>query len=295
MDLSVIIVSYNTKKLLADCLASVFTQTKDLNYEVIVVDNASTDGTIEAVEKRYEDLPAGKAGIKILRNKKNLGFAKANNQGIRKAQGEYVLLLNSDTKLVGNALKKLVDFAETKKKPGAVGPKLLNPDGSPQSSVASFFTLPKAFIWLLTGDRFLYSSPPQPQPVDWVMGAALMVKKDVIEKVGLLDEKFFMYMEEVEWCYRIKKAGFEIWFYPQAKIYHLVRGSSPASWRGKQRAILGIYQGLIYFYKKHFGRQQLAVLKSILLAKAAVVWLIGVLSGNAYLKETYGKAFKMVR
>lgn len=285
MDLSIIIVSYNTRKLLADCLTSVFTQTKDSNYEVIVVDNASTDGTIEAVEKRHED-------IKILRNKKNLGFAKANNQGIRRAKGKYILLLNSDTKLVGNSLKKLVDFAKGKEKLGVVGPKLLNPDGTPQPSVAPFFTFPRVLVWLMTRDKFVYSSPSNSCQADWVMGAALMVKKDVIKKVGLLDEKFFMYMEEVDWCYRIKKAGFEIWFYPEAKIYHLVRGSSP---EGKQRAILGIYRGLIYFYQKHFGRQQLAVLKSILLAKAVVAWLIGILSRNVYLKETYGKAFKLAR
>ena len=321
MDLSIIIVSYNTKKLLADCLTSVFTQTKDLNYEVIVVDNGSTDESVKSIkqlanyELRVKDkknnpqsVTRNQTIVKLIENKENLGFAKANNQALRQirqglrlssaerphceqAQGEYVLLLNSDTKIVDNALKKLVDFAKGKEELGVVGPKLLNPDGTPQPSVAPFFTLSKAFIWLMTGDRFLYSSPSRTRQVDWVMGAALMVKKDVIKKVGLLDEKFFMYMEEVDWCYRIKKAGFEIWFYPQAEIFHLVRGGSP---EGKQKAILNIYQGLIYFYQKHFGRQQLAVLKSILLAKAVVAWLIGILSRNVYLKETYGKAFKLV-
>ena len=188
-----------------------------------------------------------------------------------------------------------MDFAKSKEELGVVGPKLLNPDGSPQLSVASFFTLPKAFVWLLTGDRFLYSSLPQSHSVDWVMGAALMVKKDVIDKVGLLDEKFFMYMEEVEWCYRIKKAGFEIWFYPGAEIFHLVRGGSPASWRGKQKAILNIYQGLIYFYQKHFASWQLPVLKLLLLTKAAGAWFLGALTGNKYLKETYAQAYKLVR
>ena len=102
-------------------------------------------------------------------------------------------------------------------------------------------------------------------------------------------------MEEVEWCYRIKKAEFKIWFYPGAEIFHLVRGGSPASWRGKQKAILGIYRGLIYFYQKHFAPWQLGVLKFLLKAKAASAWFMGVLTGSNYLKQTYAKAFKLVR
>lgn len=283
IDLSVIIVSYNTQKLLQDCLASIFKQTKDLNYEVIVVDNASTDGSVEKI-LGYKD-------IKILRNKENLGFAKANNQGIKIARGKYILLLNSDTKVVGNALKKLVDFAETKVKLGVVGPRLLNADGSRQPSTAPFLKLPQALLWLATGDRFLYASPAAESKVDWVMGAALLVKREVVEKVGRLDEQFFMYLEEVEWCYRINRAGWQTWFYPGAEIFHLVRGSSP---EGKQRAVLGIYAGLPYFYGKHCGKTELAVLKLALRTKAALAWLMGALTGNDYLKQTYAKAFKMV-
>ena len=158
--------------------------------------------------------------------------------------------------------------------------------------MASFFTLPRAILWLTTGDRFLYSSPSRSQEVDWVMGAALMVKKEAIKKTGLLDEKFFMYMEEQEWCYRIKKEGWQVWFYPEAEIFHLVRGSSP---EGRQKAILGIYQGLIYFYKKHFSSWQLIMVKLVLVIKAIGVWLVGVLTKNHDLKETYAKAFKLVR
>lgn len=288
MDLSVIIVSFNTKNLLQDCLKSIFSQTKGINYEVIVVDNGSRDGSVEMVKKLIKKNEL----IKLIENKKNLGFAKANNQALRQAQGEYILLLNSDTVLKDNPLSKLIRFAKKHPQAGVIGCKLLNKDGSDQPSVAPFFTLPWVFLWLLTGDRFLYSSPPKTRQVDWVMGAALLAKKEAIDEVGLLDEKFFMYMEEVEWCYRIKKAGWEVWFYPEAEIFHLVRGSSP---EGEQKAIWGIYKGLIYFYQKHFAPWQLSVLKFLLRTKAAGAWLIGILTNNHYLKGTYAEAFRLAR
>jgi len=294
IDISIVIVNYNTRKLLVDCLNSIFKNTKNLNYEVIVVDNGSTDGSVEEIQNLKSKIQSSswRTELKIIENKQNLGFAKANNQGIKIARGRYILLLNSDTKIVDNALKKLVDFAKIKPNLGVLGPRLLNKDGSFQPSAGRFFTLPWAILWLMTGDKFLYSSPAKSKKVEWVMGAAFLVSRRAIEKAGLLDENFFMYMEEVEWCWRIKKAGFQIWFYPEAEIYHLVRGSSP---EGEQKAILWIYQGLIYFYQKHFAWWQLAMLKLALRIKAISGWLIGFLIANRYLKDTYAKAFKMVR
>jgi hypothetical protein len=286
IDLSVIIVSWNTKKLLADCLDSIFNQTKDLDYEVIVVDNGSTDGSVDLIKKLKHQ------NLQLIENKDNLGFSKANNQGLKMARGQYFLLLNSDTKVVGQALKNLVDFAKQKPLLGVVGPRLLNPNGSKQPSAAPFLTLGRVFIWLVTGDRFLYSSPDNQRQVDWAMGAALLVTRGAIKKAGLLDEKFFMYLEEVEWCYRIKKAGFENWFYPKAKVYHLVRGGSPG---GKKRAVCAIYQGLIYFYQKHFGPLPGSMLKLMLRTKALGARVLGFLTGNKYLQETYAQAFKLVR
>jgi GT2 family glycosyltransferase len=294
IDLSVIIVNYNTKKLLLDCLDSIVKQTQNINYEIIVVDNASIDGSVEEIQSR-----SCGTKFKIIINKSNLGYAKANNIGIRQANGKWILLLNTDTKIVDNALKKLVDFSEGKQNLGVLGPKLLNPDDSAQLSTARFLTLPNVFLWLFTGDRFLYSSPKSAVQTDWVMGSAFLIKREVIDKVGLLDEKFFMYVEEQEWCYRIKKAGFEVWFYPGAEIFHLVRGSSPgglpAGRQGKKGAILNIYRGLIYFYDKHFGRLPLSMLKFMLLTKAIIAWLVGLITGNKELKETYAQAFKLVR
>lgn len=285
MILSVIIVNFNTKDLLKDCLSSILRQAQGINFEVLVVDNGSTDDSTVMIKEKFPQ-------VSLIENKKNLGFAKANNQGIKRAGGKYILLLNSDTILKDNPLFRLIRFAEKHPQAGVIGGRLLNRDGREQPSVAPFFTLPKAFLWLLTGDRFLYSSPRKPCQVDWVMGAALMIKKEVIDKAGFLDEKFFMYMEEQEWCYRIKKAGWQVWFYPGAEIFHLIRGSSP---EGRQKAILGIYQGLIYFYQKHFAPWQLRVLKLLLRAKAAGAWFVGILTNNAYLKQTYAKAFKLAR
>lgn len=301
VDLSVIIVSFNTKALLRQCLNSLINSnffridskknsSQLENFEIIVIDNASTDGSVEFLKgvSFKKDTPYQK--IKLILNKENLGFARANNLGIRKARGDYILLLNSDTKVAKNALKKLFDFAKTKDNLGIAGPRLLNADNSFQSSTAPFYTLPVVALSLFGGDRLLRSCPPRAKKVDWVSGSCFLIKKEVIEKIGLLDEKFFMYIEETEFCYRAKKAGFEVWFYPGAEVYHLVRGSSP---EGKQKAIWWIYEGLIYYYKKHFAPWQLFVLKFLLRTKAVGAGLFGVLSGNVYLKQTYSKAFRL--
>jgi GT2 family glycosyltransferase len=273
--------------LLQDCLDSIYKHTKGIDFEVWVVDNASSDGSPDLVNK----LTKSRNNLNLLNNPKNLGFAAANNQVLKIAKGKYCLLLNSDTLLKENAFKKLLDFARKHPQAGVVGPKLLNQDGSDQPSTAPFFSLPNVFLWLFTGDRFLYSSPFQTKSVDWVMGSALLVKKEAANQVGLLDEKFFMYVEEQEWCYRIQKASWQVWFYPKAKIFHLVRGSSA---EGRQKVIWWIFQGLVYFYRKHFATWQLVVLKFLLRSKASGAYLIGWLTGDQYLKKTYAKAFKLV-
>lgn len=283
IELSVVIVNWNTQKLLKDCLTSVFEKTKNINFEVIVVDNDSTDGSVAMVKKRFSQTI-------LIENKKNLGFAKANNQAIKKAKGKYVLLLNSDTKLKDNVLRKLVAFAKTKKDLGIVGPRLLNKDGAPQPSTAPFYTLPVTALSLFGGDKFLRRSPKKTGRVDWVEGSCFLVKRQVFAKIGFLDEKFFMYLEDMEFCYRACQAGFSTWFYPQAEVYHFVRGSSSES---KQKVIWWIYEGLLHFYGRHFASWQLTMLKCLLRTKAALAWWLGILIGSKYLKKTYAKAFKM--
>jgi GT2 family glycosyltransferase len=287
--LSIIIVSYNTCQLLKNCLDSVFKDLKNgsggLVAEVIVIDNHSRDDSIGMIRRFFPQ-------IRLILNKKNLGFAKANNQGIKKSRGKFVFLLNSDTVIRSGALLKMVNFLKSRPQAGAIGPKLLNSDGSNQPSAGRFPTL-------LISAVMLFKEHFRPSPcvrgsfakikkVDWVMGAAIMIKKRALKEAGLLDENIFMYMEEVEFCYRLKKAGWQVYFYPHAEITHLGRASSKT---GKKEPILNIYKGLLYFYKKHLTWGELMLLQLMLKIKAFSSWLLGVLIGDKYLKETYGQAF----
>lgn len=295
MDLSVIIVNWNTKKLLEDCLESVFKFTQDISFEVMVVDNGSNDNSRQMVKSKFPK-------VKLIANKKNLGFTKANNQGMNVAKGDYVLLLNSDTYLIENSLKKLVEFARAKENLGAVGPLLLNTDKSIQQSVGFFPHLPQTFFWLSFLDDLPFGQNLKPyhmdhdlfykkeNEVDWVTGAAYLVPKYVIDKIGLLDEKIFMYGEEVEWSYRIKKAGYKIFFTPTTKIVHIGRGSS-----GKisSRAIVGEFEGLIYFYKKHKGFLALQILRIFLKIGALARIVIFAVLGRFELAKCYVQSFKV--
>jgi GT2 family glycosyltransferase len=309
MKLSVVILSYNTRDLLKNCLESISANTHGLDYEVIVVDNGSRDGSREYLrsleQKRFRNIEEKEKStkflnfynsifLKVIFNRKNLGFAAGNNVGIKKALGDYILLLNSDTLIKNGALLKLADYMDQHPKVAAVGPRLLNKDGSFQASVGRFPTLPVVF-WMLFkehfgGSEYVRQSPLQEGVVDWVMGAALMIRKEVFEKVGLLDENIFMYMEEVEWCYRVKKAGFKIHFYPGAQITHLWQGSSRT---GRKDPILNIYRGLTYFYRKHRSSTEIIILRLLLKFKAIGAITIGYLKSSQYLKETYGEAFKL--
>ena len=280
---SIIILSFNTKELLRNCLESL----KD-NQEIIVVDNGSTDGSPQMVEGEFPK-------VKLIKNQKNLGFGAGNNQALRQAQGEYILLLNSDTLVKNNAPLKMAEFLAKHPGVGVVGCKLLNPDGGPQPSAGPFPNLWVSAIMLFAehwlGD-LVRSSFAQTKEVDWVMGAALMIRREVIKKAGLMDEGIFMYMDEVEWCYRIKKAGFKVMFYPGAEIVHLFTGSSKT---GRQDPILNIYRGLLYFYQKHYSHWQLKILKFMLKLKAREALILGWLTNNHYLKQTYAEALKIVK
>ena len=254
MDLSIVIVSWKVKKLLEECLNSIFNQTKEITYEVWVVDNFSQDGTVEMVKEKFPQ-------VHLIANPKNLGFAKANNQAIRLAKGKFILLLNPDTKILDNALEKIVHFMEENPNCGVVGGKLLNPDGSLQPSVRRFPRFLDQALILLKIHHFLPNLPPlraylaknfdydKKQEVDQIMGAFFLIRREVIEEVGLLDENFWIWFEEVDYCQRVKKAGKKVCYCPQAKIIHYFGQSF------KQRLSLDkqrIYnRSLSYYFKKH--------------------------------------------
>ncbi len=223
--LSVIIVSWNVRDLLKRALESVYASWAHASgMEVLVVDNASDDGSPEMVEAAFPQAI-------LQRNETNLGFASANNQGLRLARGDYLLLLNSDTEVLDDGLAQMVGYLDAHPQVGLVGPHLLNGDGTTQSSRRRFPTLPILFLestWLQglmprhLLDRYYVAdvSDAEEQLVDWVTGAAMLVRREVIGDVGLLDPGFFMYSEELDWCRRIHQAGWDIGYTPSAEIVH---------------------------------------------------------------------------
>ena len=228
MDLSIIIVSFNTQKLTHDCIASIFRSldhTK-ISFEVIVVDNISTDGTRDIIKKKFPK-------VRLILNRINAGFGKANNQAIKVAKGEYILLLNSDTVALNSSILKLHAFV--KQHPNAfVGGKLLNADRSPQTSCGPFFTLPVTFAALfLKGDVLGLTrwSPDRTRKVDWVSGACIIAAKKLFMNDLLFDEDIFMYMEEIDLLYRAKLKGYPTYFYHRALVVHL--GGVAHKTRGK--------------------------------------------------------------
>jgi N-acetylglucosaminyl-diphospho-decaprenol L-rhamnosyltransferase len=223
--LSIIIVGWNVRQLLETALASIYASVLEGEPpEVILVDNASTDGTPAMVGTAYPQ-------VRLIANRVNRGFTGANNQGIAAAGGEYILLLNPDTEVIGDALNRLVAYLEQHPRVGLVGPRLLNPDGTTQSSRRRLPTLPILFLestWLegltpkglLKAHYMLDRSDASDQEVGWVTGAAMLVRRAVIEQVGVLDEGFFMYSEELDWCRRIRDAGWEVAYTPTSEIIH---------------------------------------------------------------------------
>jgi N-acetylglucosaminyl-diphospho-decaprenol L-rhamnosyltransferase len=223
--LSVVIVGWNVRELLERALASIYASIDESEPpEVIVVDNASTDGTPAMVEAAFPQ-------VRLIANTVNRGFTGANNQGIAASSAQHVLLLNPDTEVIDNALGDLQAYLERHPQVGLVAPRLLNADGTTQSSRRRFPTLPILFMestwleWLLPKRMLqqyymLDSSDLQEQEVGWVTGAAMLVRRSVIEQVGMLDEAFFMYSEELDWCRRMRDAGWRVVYTPSAEVIH---------------------------------------------------------------------------
>ena len=221
--LSIVIVSWNTREWLARCLDRVRAQTRT-PHEIIVVDNASTDGSHELVATEFP-------GVHLVANERNLGFAAGCNQGLERARGAYWLLLNPDTEVLDGALDRLIAYLERHPEVAAVGPRLENLDGSLQPSAFAFYGTWRSLVEnRLVQALVPWRSPRSPwlafwdhsseRAVDWVMGACLLVRRSVALRVGLLDERFFMYGEEVDWQWRMAEAGHRIVYWPEARVRH---------------------------------------------------------------------------
>ncbi|WP_068783735.1 glycosyltransferase family 2 protein [Paenibacillus phocaensis] len=257
MDLSILIVNYNTRQLTLDCLRSVYDAETVYSYEVIVVDNASADGSVEAIRSEYPN-------VVLIANQDNTGFAKANNQGMAVAQGRYVLLLNSDTVVQPDTFQTMVSYMDAHPDLGAAGCKVILPDGSLDKACRRGFPTPSASFYYAFGFSKLfpdnprfnqyqlgYKDPNETYPVDCLVGAFMLVRQETIRQVGGLDETFFMYGEDIDWCYRIKQAGWGIHYHPATYIVHYKGASSR---RKPFKIIYEFHRAMWVFHRKHYLR-----------------------------------------
>ena len=288
VDVSIVIVSYNTRELLDRCLTSLYKSLKSsrLTVEVWVVDNVSRDGTLEMLSQKFPR-------VTVIKNSENVGFGRANNQAIDRSTGEYILLLNSDTEVLGAAIDKLTAFARQHPKT-FVGGKLYNVDRSPQPSCGPFLTLPVVFAMLfLKGDKIGLTrySPEKPRRVDWISGACIMAGKTTFLDGLLFDMDIFMYMEEIDLLYRSRLKGYQTYFCPEAEFIHVGSGSSTG---GKKQPVLNIYRGLVYFYRRHYRPTDRIILTFLLKLKALVSIVIAIMLGKPNIREMYAEAYHLV-
>ena len=277
MDLSVIIVNWNVRDLLRQCLQSLLVAGQsipNLTTEIIVVDSASTDGSPQMVRDQF-------AQVQLMASEENLGYARGNNIGAAAAKGRYIFLLNPDTVVKSDALIRMIDYMDLHPIVGALGPRLLWPDGATQSSRRRFPTLGSIF-WesTLLGQWFpknrhiqryhLADRPPdKPQQVDWVVGAALLVRRETWQQVGPIEEAFFMYFEETDWFRRCAEAGWETHFLPTARVIHYEGKSSQ---QVPAERTLHFQRSKIHYTGKYFGRGWAALLRLFLWLNFAFQW-----------------------
>ena len=273
LDISVIIINWNTRELLMNCIHSVYNTLQGQLFEIWVVDNGSSDGSPEAVKRQFPD-------IHLIQNQQNLGFAAANNQAFRKMAGRYALLLNSDAVLTDQAAQHLLAFMESSPEAGMACGQLLNPDGSKQNSIANFPSLltlvcNETLLRILLPARFPSKRRHYDHPIEIEsgVGACLMVRRDAMDVVGLLDETYFFFFEETDWAYRMRQANWRVYFVPSALIIH-EQGKSAGN---RVQSRIHFYRSrYIYLKKWHLGSYP--VMNSILLARLiinAVLSLLG--------------------
>jgi GT2 family glycosyltransferase len=272
LDLSIAIVSWNTCDLLEDCLRSVFETTDDIDFEVIVVDNASDDDSVEMVRSRYPQ-------VKIIENSDNAGFPKANNQAYAVSSGRHFMLLNPDTICCRGALAGLVGFLDERLYAGAVGPLVLNPDQTLQYSWSRFPTFINEVRGVL--DRRIEGHPTPatadhvraigPFETDWVGGCALMIRRAAVEDIGLMDESYFMYNEETDWCYRLRQKGWGVWVDPSTEIVHYGGQSSS---KASSQSARHLRNSKRRYFSKYYGSVVGMLIYSILAIKACAFQIL---------------------
>jgi len=254
--LSIVIVNYNAGELLEYCINSIYKETISISFKVFVVDNNSHDSSVSIIKQRFP-------WVRLIENRQNLGFAKANNQAIRKCTSNYILLLNPDTLILDNAIEKMVRFMDEHPEVGISGCKIMNEDGTLQRACRRSIPTPSVAFFRLTGLSKLfphsktmakynltYLDPNKTHEVDAVSGAFLLIRRKVIDDIGLLDERYFMYGEDLDWCLRAKNAGWKVVYCPDAEIIHL---KGQCGKRNTMKAGFEFYRSMYLFHKKHFA------------------------------------------
>lgn len=303
VDLSIIIISFKTKKLTKETIESVIRKTKGVSYEIIVADNASDDGSIETLKTLAKKYPF----VRLILNHDNIGFGQGNNQGMKIARGRYLLLLNSDTVVKNNALGEMVVWMDAHPKVGIATCALKFPNGSIQGTGGYFPTLPRVLTWMTFLDdipglgRLMKPFHPMhglspldknvgffknKREMDWITGAFFLIRRQVFRDVGYFDKDYFMYVEEVDYCFRAKRAGWEIWYLPRWSIIHYGGASSTAEF-----PLINEVKGLKTFYRKYRPTWQLGILRILLKLGAMLrIFVFGLLRGPKA-AITYAKIF----
>jgi GT2 family glycosyltransferase len=268
--LSILIVNWNTEVILKNCLTSIYDDSESDHWQIVVVDNNSDDGSLTMLER---DFPQ----VERVASRENTGFVQGNYLALERARGQYLLLLNTDTRVERGALGRLVEFMEAHPEAGAAGPKLLNRDGSLQLSCGISPSLATEF----TNKLLLHNLFPffklgrwdhtEIREVGWVSGACLMMRRQTVEELGFLDPELFMFYEDLEWCLRIGRSGWKTFYEPSCRVLHLGGQST----RQNLAKMLVISQrSLFYLFEKHYGRTQLQVLRLLTLVEMGLRFLI---------------------
>lgn len=257
-DVSVVLVCWNNKSYLKPCLDSLYAATITCHFEVVVVDNGSTDGSQRLLREDYPQ-------VQLIQNTDNVGLGRASNQGIAATTGRYVLLLNNDTVVKHAALDDMVAFLDTIPQAGAVGGRIFNPDGSVQTCYNNFSTLAEEFLIATRLGGLLAAGYPaiihddEVRAVGWISSACLMLRRAALDEIGLLDEEYFIYGDEADLQYRLKQAGWQVYYLPCDAIIHY-GGRSMNRWSRRKM----VYRGKILFYQKHYGFLRTALLRTLL-------------------------------
>lgn len=284
LDLSIIIVSWNVRDLVLDCLASIEDAGLQLAYEVILVDNGSEDGTVRAAQMQFPD-------VHVIALPRNVGFGAGNNQGLLKMNGRHAVLLNSDTIVLPGGFERCVEYLDQNPDVGVVGPQLLNPDRTKQNCIHNVPTLVSEIVSQSLLRRIFPRRYPskrvnyrEPLEVEAVLGACLFVRHEVIQQVGLIDEDYFFFLEETDWCHRIRRGGWKVVHLPDAFVIHLYGEATKKKAPLQTRTRIEYYRSRYTFFRKNRGILAYVALFAVVLPKLLLGSVLGGRRAGEYRK-----------